>query len=129
METIGFILLGLLGGALAATLGIGGGVIFVPAFVALFALDQQTAQGTSLAIIVVTTVIATIGHARERRIIVALAVPLAAAGVLGAIAGARVALSVDEETLQRVFAVMLIVVAARMGLRTITLFRKRSVDT
>jgi len=128
IEVLGYLTLGLVAGSLAATLGIGGGVIYVPALVTFFAFTQHTAQGTSLAIIVPTTIVAAVGHARARRILPRLAVALGAAGILGAIAGARVALIADEQVLRRMFAVVLVVVAVRMALRTRQLYRSRTLD-
>lgn len=128
IEVLGYLLLGLVAGSLAATLGIGGGVIYVPALVTFFAFSQHTAQGTSLAIIVPTTIVAAVGHTKARRIVPRLALTLGAAGVIGAIAGARVALVADEAVLRRVFAVVLIVITVRMALRTRQLYQSRTVD-
>jgi hypothetical protein len=128
MEIVGYILVGVVAGGLAATLGIGGGVVYVPALVTFFTFSQHAAQGTSLAIIVPTTIIATIGHGKARRILPKLAIALAAAGVVGAIVGAKTALVIDEDVLRRIFAIILIVITARMGLRTRLLYRLRAVD-
>ncbi len=54
VEIIGLVALGLFAGTLAATLGVGGGIIFVPVLVSVFGFAQLDAQGTSLAIIVPT---------------------------------------------------------------------------
>ena len=59
-------LLGVVAGALASALGIGGGIIFVPAFVSIFGFSQLEAQGTSLAIIVGTSRPAAIGISSVR---------------------------------------------------------------
>lgn len=128
MEIIGYILLGVVAGSLAATLGIGGGVVYVPALVTFFAFSQHSAQGTSLAIIVPTTVIATIGHAKARRILPKLAIGLAGAGIVGAIIGAKVALVIDEDVLRRIFSLILIVITVRMSLRTRSLYRLRALN-
>jgi uncharacterized membrane protein YfcA len=129
IDIIGYVLLGLVAGGLAATLGIGGGVVYVPALVSLFAFSQHTAQGTSLAIIVPTTIVATIAHARARRVLWPLMAIVAAAGVVGAVAGARTALIMDETLLRRIFAVVLVIIAVRMAVRAVSLFRaSRAVD-
>ena len=118
LEVAGLIVLGLIAGAIAAALGIGGGVIYVPAFVALFSFDQHIAQGTSLAIILPTAVVATAAHTRLGNVRWRLAMPIAVAGIAGAGLGAWIALSLDAEVLRRLFGVFLLVVAARMGWRT-----------
>jgi uncharacterized membrane protein YfcA len=125
MEVVGLILLGLVAGGLAATLGIGGGIVFVPVLVSVFAFTQHEAQGTSLAIIVPTTAVATYAHARAGRIDWKLVAILGLAGAVGAVAGATTALEIDEDTLRRLFALLLVIVATRMALRARSLYRSR----
>ncbi|HUK63856.1 MAG TPA: sulfite exporter TauE/SafE family protein, partial [Dongiaceae bacterium] len=57
--------LGLAVGLLAGFMGVGGGVLAVPAFVLLFGMDQPTAQGTSLAVILVTAPAGALQHHRQ----------------------------------------------------------------
>lgn len=129
METVGFVLLGLVAGALAATLGVGGGIVIVPALVSIFMFPQHEAQGTSLAVIVATVLIATITHARAGRVRWKLTGWAGAAGIFGAIGGARVALLLDDQILRRIFAVVVVVIAVRMGVRARSLFvASRPVD-
>lgn len=125
IEAIGLIAVGLGAGLLAAAIGVGGGVIFVPALVVLFSFDQVTAQGTSLAVIFPTAIVATIGHTRAGRVRWPTALPLAAAGIAGGIIGARLALYLEAETLRRLFAAMLFLVAAQMAHRTWRLSQHR----
>lgn len=126
IEIVGLLALGLFAGSLAATLGVGGGIIFVPALVSFFAFPQLEAQGTSLAIIVPTAIVATIGHARAGRVIWKVAFIAGSAGIIGALAGSRLAYQLDEDVLRKVFAIVLLILAARMLYRAITL-RKASV--
>lgn len=114
MTFVGLVVLGLVAGALAASLGIGGGVIFVPALVVLFAFDQHIAQGTSLAVILPTAVVGTITHARAGRIDWRLVAVLAVTGFVGGLVGSQSALAIDETILQRMFAVLLVLIAVRM---------------
>jgi len=125
MEILGLIILGLVAGSLAATLGIGGGVVFVPVLVSIFAFTQHEAQGTSLAIIVPTTAVAAYAHARAGRIDWQLVGVLGAAGIVGAVGGARLALVLDESILRRLFAVMLVIVAVRMAFKARSLYTDR----
>lgn len=118
MSWLGLLLIGLATGALAATLGLGGGIVYVPALVVLFDFDQQLAQGTSLAVIVPTAVIGTVVHARAQRVRWDLAVPLAFGGVAGGVLGAQLALELDPTVLRRIFAAFLVATALRMLART-----------
>lgn len=128
IEAIGLVAVGLGAGLLAAAIGVGGGVIFVPALVVLFSFDQVTAQGTSLAVIFPTAIVATIGHARAHRVRWPVTLPLAAAGIVGGVVGARLALYLEAETLRRLFAGMLFLVAVQMAYRTWRLFQKKRRD-
>lgn len=117
LEIIGLVALGLIAGTIAAALGVGGGVIYVPALVVLFAFDQHIAQGTSLAVILPTAVVATVAHARLGNVEWRIALPIAIAGIFGAVFGAWVALSLDPDLLRRLFGVFLLITAGRMALR------------
>jgi uncharacterized membrane protein YfcA len=116
---------GLVAGAIASALGVGGGVVFVPVLVVGLALDQATAQGTSLAVIVPTVLIGTYVHTRRGRVVWAAALPVAAGGVLGGLLGARIALATDPELLRRLFAALLVILATRL---IITEMRRSSVS-
>jgi uncharacterized membrane protein YfcA len=115
---VALITIGLLAGLLSASLGIGGGIVYVPALVSLFAVMQHEAQGTSLAVIVPTAIVAALVHARERRVAWAVAVPLGIGGVIGGLLGARTALALSAPLLRRLFAVLLVITAVRMLVKT-----------
>lgn len=117
-EILGLIALGLFAGAIAATLGVGGGIIFVPVLASAFGFAQLDAQGTSLAIIVPTAIVGMLTHARAGRVVWPVVFVVAAGGVVAALGGAKLAQSMDEDVLRRVFAVVLVILAIRMGLRT-----------
>ncbi len=117
MEFVGLILLGLFAGTLAATLGVGGGIIFVPVLVSLFAFGQLEAQGTSLAIILPTAIIGTTLHARAGRVVWKVAYFTGGFGILFALGGAQFAQAMDDDVLSRIFAVVLAALAVRMTLR------------
>ena len=113
-EVVGFVLLGLITGVIASTLGIGGGIIFVPSLVVFFGFAQHIAQGTSLAIIVPTAIVGTWLHARKGRVEWKVAVLVGAGGMIGGLVGSRLALGLDPDLLRRLFAVLLVVIAVRM---------------
>jgi uncharacterized membrane protein YfcA len=52
MVVLAFIALGLIAGGLAGLVGVGGGIVIVPALIYLFHFSQKTAQGTTLALLV-----------------------------------------------------------------------------
>ena len=114
MTIIALVIVGLGAGFIAAALGLGGGIVFVPALGILLGFEQHIAQGTSLAVILPTAVVATIAHARRARVAWPTALKVAGGGVGGALLGAFVALALDPSTLRRVFAVFLVAVALRL---------------
>lgn len=117
LEAAALITLGLFAGAMAAALGLGGGVIFVPSLVVLFSFDQHIAQGTSLAVIFPTAIVATLAHARMGNVRWRLSIPIGIAGIAGAVLGAQFALQLDADLLRRMFGVFLILLAVRMARR------------
>lgn len=117
MTVLALILVGLGAGTIAAMLGIGGGVIYVPALVAFFSFAQPEAAGTSLAVIFASMIIAAATHHAADRVDWRAWLYLTATGVVGAAAGSLLAQRADELVLRRVFAVLLVIVAARMILR------------
>lgn len=114
MTVVALILVGLIAGALGATLGVGGGIVYVPALVALFSFAQHEAQGTSLAVIVPSTIVAAYVHARAGRVDWKTAALLGIGGIGGGVLGARIALSLDAPLLKRMFAVFLVLAVLRM---------------
>lgn len=125
IEIGGLIIIGTLAGLLGSAIGVGGGIVLVPALAVLFSFDQHVAQGTSLAVILPTAVVSTIGHARAGRVNWRIAVPLATSGVVWALLGARVALALHGDVLRRLFAILLVAVAVRMAFVTRHLYRAR----
>lgn len=117
LEALALIAVGLFAGLLAAALGLGGGIVFVPALAVLFSFDQHLAQGTSLAVIVPTAAVATVTHARLGNVRWRLAWPIALIGLGGALLGAQIALQLDADLLRRIFGVFLVLLAVRMGWR------------
>ena len=75
-EILSLIAVGLVAGTIAAALGLGGGIIFVPTLVVLFGFEQHVAQGTSLAVIFPTAIVATIAHAKMGSVRMKIAVPI-----------------------------------------------------
>ena len=119
-ELVLILAVGLFAGAMSGALGVGGGIVMVPALVILAGLDQRTAQGTSLLVIVPTAVLGAYSHYRHGLIRARLAVTVGAIGAIGAAAGAVVALHLNAGTLRIGFALFLAV----MGV--VTIFEKRT---
>jgi len=109
------IAIGLVAGLLGALCGVGGGIVLVPAFVALFGFAQQKAVATSLAAIIIPALAATVSNTRAGNLIdwkIVAIVGLASA--LTAWFGSDLMRSLSNQTLTRIFGVVLILLGARM---------------
>lgn len=100
-------------------LGLGGGLIYVPALAIVFGLEQHVAQGTSLAVIVPTTIVAATIHLQNKRVDLPIAALLGAGGIAGSLLGTHLALLMTAGSLRRLFAVLLVVSALMMMRRRI----------
>lgn len=95
-------------GLLAGFMGVGGGLIAVPAFTLLFGMTQQAAQGTSLAVILFTAPAGAVEHARHGNLVGRLVPGLALGAALGGPLASWFAQSLPHEVLARAFAVFLL---------------------
>lgn len=102
---------GFVAGLLSGLLGIGGGLVFVPILTIGFRLSQAVAQGTSLAAIVPTALVGGVTHLRHRNADPRASWWAGGAGLVGAIAGALVAIHLESHLLARVFGAFYIVAA------------------
>jgi uncharacterized membrane protein YfcA len=114
-QSLHFVVLGLVVGALSGMLGIGGAVLLVPTLVFLFGFSQGRAQGTSIAALVPPIgIFAAIQYYRHGMLDVRVAALIALGFVLGAFAGASIVPWVPQVWLKRMFATFLAYVAAQM---------------
>ncbi len=112
---LSLILIGILAGVLSGLVGVGGGIIMVPLLVMFFSFNQHEAQGTSLAVLAVpVTAVAVFNYYKEGQINLKYAAIIAVFFVLGSIVGSKLALTLDQKVLKKVFAVVLLVIAGKM---------------
>jgi hypothetical protein len=107
-------------GFLSGTIGIGGGLLFVPTMTVGFRLSQGVAQGTSLVVIIPTAIVGGITHLRNGNVLVRPALWMGGGGVVGAVIGALVAVEIPGPILARVWGAFLVFSAYRLfvqGLR------------
>jgi len=113
-EPLVALVIGSFAGAVAALCGVGGGVFMVPAFVFLLKMGQKTAVASSLAAIVLTAIFTSMKNHGNGLILWRIAIP---AGVGGAIVGWSMAdalKKLQDVTLTRIFAALLIVFGIQM---------------
>ena len=104
---------GVVVGVLAALFGVGGGLLMVPFMVLVLEKTQHVAEGTSLAVIVPTAIVAVIAHSRRGYVSMRSAALLAVGGVGGAVVGAKMALALPASTLELIFGLVVIAIGAR----------------
>ena len=104
-------------GFLSGTIGIGGGLLFVPTMTVGFRLSQAVAQGTSLVAIVPTAIVGGITHLRQGNVLLEPALLMGGGGVVGAVIGALVAVEVPGPILARVWGAFLVFSAYRLFLQ------------
>lgn len=110
-----YILLGLVAGSLSGLIGIGGGIILVPALVFLFGLSQQSAQGTTLALLVPPIgILAAVQYYRQGYVNVPIALFIILGFLVGSLFGSRIATSLPPGILSKAFGVTLLLVALKM---------------
>jgi uncharacterized membrane protein YfcA len=110
--------LGIFSGMLTVLLGVGGGFIMVPAMIYLLGMSAQVVVGTSLLQILAVTAATTMIHATTTRSVdIVLAILLLLGSVVGAQYGARFAQKMRPEWLRLGLAIVVLLVALRMGLQ------------
>ena len=115
---IGALLLGLAAGMLAGFFGVGGGILFVPTLVGL-GLSQLDAEATSLLAILPTVAAGTWRQRRYGNVRWRTALVLGLASIAGVAAGVQIATSLPEDILRRLFALLLLGVAAQLAWRSL----------
>lgn len=110
-------LIGLAGGVLSGMFGIGGGLVIVPGLVLLLGMTPKQATGTSLAALLLPVgILGALEYWRAGYIDVRLAALVAVGILFGAFFGARLAIGLPNELIQRAFGVMLILIGVRFAL-------------
>ncbi|MFM9987724.1 TSUP family transporter [Flavobacterium sp.] len=112
---ISLIIIGLLAGILSGLVGIGGGIIMVPLLVLFLGFNQFQAQGTSLAVLLApVTAIAVFNYYKEGYINWKYAIVIAIFFFVGSFFGSKLALSLDQKMLKKIFSIVLLFIAGKM---------------
>jgi len=112
---LGLLVLGLVGGIASGLIGIGGGVILVPALVFMFGMQQHLAQGTTMALMVPPIgILGAWTYWHEGYVDLKVAALLCLGFVVGSLIGARFATSLSNHMLEQVFGVALLILGAKM---------------
>ena len=109
------VVIGIITGFMAGMLGIGGAIIMIPALVLFLGLSQQTAQGTSLAVMLPPIgIIAAFNYYKVGQVNIKFALILAFTFIVGSYFGSKLALNIPQPVLKKIFGILLLLVAAKM---------------
>lgn len=119
MDGQSFLLLALIGigaGLLSGTMGVGGGVVIVPALVFLMGFSQHMAQGTSIAAIMLLPVgiISVVNYHKAGNVNFGYAAVISAFFLLGSYVSSKWAQGLDPHTIRKTFSVVLVLIAIKM---------------
>lgn len=115
LQSISLAILGLVAGVASGVIGIGGGIILVPALVFLFGLSQHQAQGTTLALLVPPIgILAAWTYWKQGFVDLRIAGLICLGFLVGSLLGAKLSVGLPDQLLQRVFGITLLLISLRM---------------
>jgi uncharacterized membrane protein YfcA len=107
--------LGVAAGVLSGIIGIGGGILLIPALVYMFGMSQLKAQGTSLAVLLLPVgILAVLPYFRAGQIDIKLAALIAVGFAAGGWFGGTWAQQLPADVLRKGFALLLVLVAVKL---------------
>jgi uncharacterized membrane protein YfcA len=116
-SAVALIVIGLVTGILSGLLGVGGGVVMVPAMMMLLHVEGVIAKGTSLAVIIPTAAMGTWRNRSNDNVDLRAAGVVATTGIVAAVAGGWIAARMSDSVSNFLFAMLLIIVAVRLLLQ------------
>ncbi len=106
---------GLIAGALSGMVGIGGGIIIVPALVYFLGFSQHQAQGTVLFMFLLPIgILGVMNYYNAGHIDFKTAFIIASTFVIGSYFGSKISISIDQQTLKKVFGVIILLLSLKM---------------
>jgi len=109
------VVIGLMAGVFGGLFGVGGAIIMVPALVYFLGVDQHMAQGTSVAIMLPPIgLFAAYNYYKAGQVNIWYAVIIAFAFMVGGYFGSKIAITLPENLMKKIFGILLILVALRM---------------
>jgi uncharacterized membrane protein YfcA len=116
LQTVGLlIIVGLLAGIISGFVGVGGGIVMVPAMVWVLGYSQHQAQGTSLAVIMFPVVLLAVrNYYRAGMIDPKVVLVIALAFFVGGYFGSRWSLALPMGTVQKIFGVIMLLASFKL---------------
>ncbi len=117
LDVMALIAVGVVSGGVAGLLGVGGGIVIVPALVLLLSVPDAVAKGTSLLVIIPTGLVGTISNVRAANARLGVAGLVGTVGVASAFGASQLSTVLPVRLSRILFALLLLVVAAELLLR------------
>ena len=114
-EIIILIVIGVVAGVISGSIGVGGGIVVIPALVFIMGFSQHNAQGTSLAFMLPPIgILAAYNYYKSGYVNLKFALILILAFVIGAYVGSLISVNIPEKILRKIFGIFMLLVAAKM---------------
>ena len=109
------LILGLIAGILSGMIGIGGGIVIVPALVYFLGYTQHQAQGTVLFMFLLPIgILGVFNYYNAGHIEFKTAFIIASTFIAGSYFGSKISIAIDQNTLKKIFGVILLLVSFKM---------------
>jgi uncharacterized membrane protein YfcA len=109
------VLVGIAAGMLSGLVGVGGGIIIVPALVLILGFSQKMAMGTSLGILLLPVgILGVMQYYKQGYVDIKVVLIISAAFLFGSYYGSKFALSLPQDTIKKVFGVFMIIIAIKL---------------
>ena len=109
------VIIGVAAGILGGLVGVGGGIIIVPSLVYFLSFSQKSAQGTSLGLLLLPVgIFGVMQYYKQGHVDLKVVLIIAIGFLAGSYFGSKIALSLPQETVRKIFAIMLLLIAFKM---------------
>ncbi len=109
------VITGIAAGILGGLVGVGGGIIIVPSLVYFLSFSQKSAQGTSLGLLLLPVgILGVLQYYKEGHVDFKIVAIIAIGFLAGSYFGSKIALSLPQETVKKIFAILLLVIGFKM---------------
>ena len=109
------VVIGIAAGILGGLVGVGGGIIIVPSLVYFLSFSQKSAQGTSLGLLLLPVgIFGVLQYYKQGHVDLRVVAIIAIGFLAGSYFGSKIALSLPQETVKKIFAIMLLLISFKM---------------
>ncbi|MEI8058707.1 MAG: sulfite exporter TauE/SafE family protein, partial [Ferruginibacter sp.] len=109
------IVIGIAAGVLSGLIGVGGGIIIVPALVLLIGFTQKEAQGTSLGVLLLPVgILGVLQYYKQGHIDIKVVGYLSLGFIVGGYFGSKIAMNISQEAVKKIFAIVMIIISIKM---------------